>query len=295
MRVEPTAQHDGPPGGECREHEDVVPDVVDHREEGGQDDPPFEGDAAGEGERESVRREGRARVREHDALGHGGRSRGGQDLEDVVPVNPCLGLGGRLVVDEGAEADAAGYRAATDLDRHVGADAGSFEAPRQARPDLGVDDRQARLGEPDEVRDDVRGVGGVHGEGDGADLGGPEPEGVCLDGVLAREEDPVAAVHSTCEQTVRDLVGELVELAVGESGEPFLGPGACPADDRRHLGHAPGEALDEVGHAHPVPAMVCSPIEQRCHVEVHLAPSDLRCMWRSSRIVIHESLDKRLP
>jgi len=142
-----------------------------------------------------------------------------------------------------------------------------LEGIRHLGPQFGVDHDESRLDLVEEVADDVRGEIRVEGCDHDSDLRRTELERVALDAVLANHQHPVAAPETGGLEPVTDLVHQPVELSEGEPVEGRVGDRARGGDQRLLLRGAPRQPLDEVRDAHPVPALICTPVEQADDVE----------------------------
>jgi hypothetical protein len=138
-----------------------------------------------------------------------------------------------------------------------------------------VDDRERWLDLCDERRDDVRGEEGVQRGTDEPRLGDAEHRQTRLDGVLAHHQHAAAARDPCGAQRVGDAVRAGVGLAVRDAAETLVGERARAPDDRVAVGVAPGDALQDVAHHHPVPAIGGPAVVERLDVEARHA--GLRC------------------
>jgi hypothetical protein len=249
----PAPQHQRPAREEGREREDLVADVVDHRQEDPDHEVALDAQPAAERHREVQPREVARAVREHHALGHRRRAGGEQQLPDVVTVDLDVGLGDRPPLDELGERRAARDGATADRDGGPDGQPPGGERLLRARPQLGVDDRERRLGAGDQVLEHVRGQRGVQRHRDHPGLGDADLGDVGLDGVLAEQQHPRRRLQAAFPQRVRHLVGELVGLPEGQRPVALVGVRARPAGDRDLVRVAPREPFQHVADRGPLP------------------------------------------
>jgi hypothetical protein len=141
------------------------------------------------------------------------------------------------------------------------------------RPQLRVNDRETRSDPLDEVADHICRQGRVDGDDDEPGFGCADLEKVCVHGVLTHEQDAIALLEPTRQESLGNLIRELVGLPVGQSRQVLVPVGARPADKDLLVRVAPGQALEDVADAHSLPSIDGTTMGEIGDINAHRYPA----------------------